>query len=152
MTTWLTPAQQRAWRALLAMNTHLHAHLSREIQSQSDLSYADFSVLVQLTDTDEGRTRISELADLLQWERSRLSHHLKRMEARGLIERSDCSEDRRGQFVAVTATGHAAIAQAAPAHVEQVRRLVFEGASAAELAAITDLSERVLARLSQVPQ
>ena len=204
MTDWLTPDQQRAWRALLGMNTHLHAHLARALQGSSDLSYADFAVLVQLTEApagralsarvhrrvpmpcraalcrarprcsrkpapsrpiraeiyfgmrDEarpaGRARISELADLLEWERSRLSHHLKRMESRGHIERSHCPEDGRGQYVAVTPVGRAAIAQAAPAHVELVRELVFEGMSDTELRAIIDVSERVAARLAQVPQ
>lgn len=152
MTDWLSPSQQRAWRALLGMNTHLHARLARSLQDSSDLSYADFAVLVQLTEAPDGRARISELADLLQWERSRLSHHLKRMESRGHIERSSCPEDGRGQYVAVTPIGRAAIEQAAPAHVELVRSLVFEGMSEAELEAITELSERVLTRLGQVPQ
>ena len=152
MTDWLTPDQQRAWRALLGMNTHLHAHLARVLQDSSDISYADFAVLVQLTEAPQGRSRISERAELLQWERSRLSHHLKRMESRGHIERSSCPEDGRGQYVAVTPIGRAAIEHAAPAHVELVRELVFEGMSEAELKAIIDVSDRVAARLAQVPQ
>jgi DNA-binding MarR family transcriptional regulator len=152
MTDWLTPSQQRAWRALLAMNTHLHARLARALQDSSDLSYADFAVLVELTEAPDGRARISELAALLQWERSRLSHHLKRMEARGHIERSSCPEDGRGQYVAVTPIGRSAIEQAAPSHVELVRELVFADISDAELQALTALSERVLERLDQVPQ
>jgi DNA-binding MarR family transcriptional regulator len=149
MTTWLTPEQQRAWRALLAMNTHLHAHLARALQDVCDLSYADFAVLVQLTEAPDGRARISALADLLQWERSRLSHHLKRMEARGHIQRSVCPEDGRGQYVAVTPSGRAAIEQAAPSHVELVRSLVFEGMSESEIDALIAVSERVLRRLTQ---
>lgn len=152
MTDWLTPSQQRAWRSLLDMNTHLHARLARSLQSSSDLSYADFAVLVQLTEAPDGRARISELADLLQWERSRLSHHLKRMESRGHIERSNCPEDGRGQYVAVTPIGRSAIEQAAPSHVELVRALVFDGMSEEEMDALTALSERVVARLGQVPQ
>lgn len=147
MTDWLTPDQQRAWRALLGMNTQLHAHLAKALQESSDLSYADFAVLVQLTDAPDGRARISELADLLQWERSRLSHHLKRMEARGHIERSSCPEDGRGSYVAVTPIGRSAIEQAAPAHVEQVRALLFEGMSESEMHALTEVSERVMDRL-----
>lgn len=150
--TWLSPDQQRAWRGLVAMNTQLHAHLARALQSSSDLSYADFTVLVQLTDTADGRTRISELADRLTWERSRLSHHLKRMEARGLIEREDCIEDRRGAYVSVTPEGRTAIAKAAPAHVQEVRTLVFSGMSPAELAALIEVTERICGRLDQVPQ
>ena len=152
MTEWLSPAQQRAWRSLLAMNTQMHAHLARALQSESDLSYADFMVLVALTDREDDRARISELADLLQWERSRLSHHLKRMEARGHIERSSCPEDGRGQYIAVTPIGRAAIEQAAPGHAELVRDLVFSDLTEAELTALTEVSERVVERLAQVPQ
>jgi DNA-binding MarR family transcriptional regulator len=151
MTDWLTPDQQRAWRALLGMNTQLHAHLAKALQDSSDLSYADFAVLVQLTDAPDGRARISELADLLQWERSRLSHHLKRMEVRGHIERSSCPEDGRGSYVAVTPVGRAAIEQAAPHHVELVRSLLFEDMSESEMHALTHISERVMDRLSRVP-
>lgn len=149
---WLSPDQQHAWRALLSMNTQLHACLARGLQAGSDLSYADFAVLVELTDAEDDRARISELADALQWERSRLSHHIKRMESRGYLDRSSCPEDGRGQYVSVTPAGRAAIAQAAPEHVALVRALVFDGMTDEEMATLTRVSERVLERLSQVPQ
>lgn len=149
---WLSPEQQHAWRALLSMHTQLHALLGRELQATSDLSYADFAVLVQLTDAEDDRERISELADRLQWERSRLSHHLKRMQARGLIDRASCPEDGRGQYVSVTPIGRAAIEQAAPEHVALVRSLVFDDMSDEEMRVMTAIHERILARLGQVPQ
>lgn len=149
---WLSPDQQQAWRALLSMHTQLHARLGRELQTTSDLSYADFVVLVRLTDAQDDRARISELADQLQWERSRLSHHLKRMEARGLIERASCPEDGRGQYVSIAAIGRAAIEQAAPEHVALVRSLVFDDMSEEEMAVMTRIHERILDRLGHVPQ
>lgn len=149
---WLSETQLRAWRALLDMHTQLQAQLARALQRDSDLSYADYMVLVQLTDRDDNRARISELADLLQWERSRLSHHIKRMESRALLERSDCPEDRRGAYVSVTSIGLSAIERAAPGHAELVRDLVFCDLSDDEVQTLTDVSERVLARLPYVPQ
>ena len=149
---WLTPEQQRAWRGLLFMNTQLHAHLARALQAESDLSYADYTVLVSLTDHEGDRARISELADFLQWERSRLSHHIKRMEARALLERASCPEDGRGQYIAVTPIGRAAIERAAPGHAALVRELVFADASDEELDTLIEVTERVRARLTQVPQ
>lgn len=149
---WLSPEQQHAWRALLSMHTQLHARLGRELQATSELSYADFAVLVQLTDDQDDRERISELADHLQWERSRLSHHLKRMQARGLIERASCPEDGRGQYVSVTPIGRAAIEQAAPEHVALVRSLVFDDMSEDEMRVLTRINERILDRLGHVPQ
>ena len=111
---WLTDEQQRVWRRWLAVNDQLPAALHRELQADSDLSLQDFDVLVQLTDAVEGRVRVSELATALRWERSRLSHHVKRMEGRGLVRREECADDGRGAFVVLTAAGRAAIERAAP--------------------------------------
>jgi DNA-binding MarR family transcriptional regulator len=72
------------------------------------------------------------------------------MESRGHIERSSCPEDGRGSYVAVTPIGRSAIEQAAPAHVEQVRALLFEGMSESEMHALTEVSERVMDRLARV--
>lgn len=146
---WLSDEAQQAWRSLLAMNTQLHAHLARALQRDSDISYTDFTVLVRLTDNADGRARISELAELLQWERSRLSHHIKRMESRDLLERSSCPEDGRGAYIAVTPAGRAALEQAAPSHAALVRELVFTGMSEHEMAALNAVCERVLGRLPQ---
>ena len=94
-TRWLTDDQQRVWRDWLRLNALLPAALHRELQADSDLSLQDFDVLVALTDTPEERLRVSELADALHWERSRLSHHVRRMERRGLVQRGRRSTARR---------------------------------------------------------
>ena len=144
---WLTEREQLAWRAMLAMWTRLNAQLAREMAADSDLSMADFSVLVALTDTCAGRTRAFSLADALQWEKSRLSHQLARMEKRGLIERTECAEDGRGQIVGVTAAGRAAIEAAAPAHVAAVRRLFLDALSDEQVEALTEIARAALARI-----
>jgi DNA-binding MarR family transcriptional regulator len=147
MTRWLSRPEQRAWRGLLQMTTRLEAQLNRELQGSSGLSLADYDVLVPLSEAAQGRLRVFELASELGWERSRLSHHLTRMQRRGLITREDCDADRRGAFVVLTDTGRAAINQAAPAHVETVRRLVFEGLSGEQVRSLQALTESVLRRL-----
>lgn len=131
------------------MNAELPALLHRELQADSGLSLPDFEVLVHLTDTPEGRVRVSDLASALQWERSRLSHHIKRMEARGLIARQECAEDGRGAFVALTPAGREAIEQAAPGHVRAVRELVFEPLTDQELEALASITDKVLAGLER---
>ena len=96
--------------------------LTRSLAEESGLSMPDYEVLVMLTDTPEGRVRMAALADKLEWERSRLSHHIRRMEARGLVERRECQEDGRGAFVGITPLGQRTIERAAPGHVSAVRR------------------------------
>jgi DNA-binding MarR family transcriptional regulator len=144
---WLDDREQRAWRSYLAMQNRLQAHINRRLQADSGLSLADFTVLVELTDVTDGRLRVRELAEALQWEKSRLSHHLSRMERRGLIERQDCQDDARGAFVVLTAEGRRAIEQAAPPHVETVRSAMFDGLDADQVDTLAHIAEVVLDRI-----
>jgi DNA-binding MarR family transcriptional regulator len=147
MTRWLDPEEQRAWRTLLAMNTRLMSRLNRELQEHSGLSLADYDVLVALTDVEEQSLRIGALGEALQWEKSRLSKQLSRMEARGLVARRECEEDRRGTHVDLTDLGRRAIEGAAPAHVDAVRALVFDPLTPRQVDALSAIGTAVLERL-----
>lgn len=147
VTPWLDDEQQRIWRSFVRVVGQLPVALGRDLQSHSELSNADFEVLVVLTDVPEGRLRASELASTMTWDRSRLSHHIKRMEARGLIERRECPEDGRGAFVTITEAGRRAIEKAAPGHVREVRRLVVDALTPEELRQLGAIMDKVLRRL-----
>src|SRR6476620_11019357 len=146
-TPWLDDRQHQAWRAWLAMGSRLPAALNRQLQRDSDLSLQDFDVLVQLTDVEDERVRVSALAAARGWERSRLSHHVTRMERRGLVAREECGDDGRGAFVVLTPEGRAAIEAAAPGHVRTVRSLVFDALTPAEVASLEAITSKVLGRL-----
>ena len=133
------------------MHARLTARLHRQLHVESGLSLADFDVLVQLTDRPDARARVLELADALQWEKSRLSHHLARMQRRGLVTREECPDDRRGAFIVLTADGRTAIEHAAPRHVATVRDLVFDQLTPDQVAALAGIAERILSRLDQEP-
>ena len=148
---WLTAQEEHLWRGWLKLNTDLATTLQRELQQDVGLSMPDFEVLVHLTDNPEGRVRVTDLAGLLQWERSRVSHHVTRMEGRGLVARVECSEDGRGAFVVITPQGRAAIEEAAPGHVRAVRRLMFDALSEEETAALAAVIDKLLARLDHSP-
>ena len=143
-TTWLTDQQQCVWRTYLAMSKQLSAALVRQMQAESDLSIADFEVLVELTDNPEGMVRYAELARNLAWEKSRLSHHIARMQKRGLVARQACPTDGRGAFVVITDQGREAIERAAPRHVDTVRELVFDKLSDGEAEQLRAICERIL--------
>ncbi|WP_433244413.1 MarR family winged helix-turn-helix transcriptional regulator [Streptosporangium sp. CA-135522] len=149
---WLDEDEQRAWRAHIRLQGQLTARLNRQLQADSGLSLADYEVLVQLTDTPDGRLRPFELQREIQWEQSRLSHHLSRMQRRGLICREECPDDGRGAFIVLTDAGRDAITAAAPGHVETVRRLFFEGLTRDQVALLEQLSTQVLARLDAAPE
>jgi DNA-binding MarR family transcriptional regulator len=144
---WLSAREQAVWRGWLALNAQLPAALNRQLQADSDLSLQDFDVLVQLTESADGRLRISQLATELNWERSRFSHHYKRMESRGLVEREECPDDARGAFVVLTPRGRAAIERAAPGHARVVQDLVFAALPEEELDVLRRFVDRVLGRL-----
>ena len=142
MSRWLTEDEQRAWRGLLRMTAQLNARMNRQLQDDYGISLTDYEVLVVLSEAPQGRRRVFEIADALAWEQSRVSHQLARMQRRGLVARQECPTDARGAFVVLTEAGRAAIERAAPAHVEMVRQLVFDGLSRDQLAVLTDSFHR----------
>jgi DNA-binding MarR family transcriptional regulator len=144
---WLDAGQQRAWRAWLDAHAHLSARLNRELQAGSGLSLSDYDVLVHLTDVPEGRLRSFELAEGLQWEKSRVSRQVARMAERGLVAKEAAPEDGRGAYVTLTRAGRRAIEDAAPAHVELVRRLLFDGLTAAQVRTLESIARSVVRRL-----
>lgn len=146
--TWLSEAEQRAWRSYIRMQAELEARLNRRLHDRFGLSMADYEVLVHLSEAPEGELRLFELGRALEWEKSRLSHHLTRMEKRGLVERRECPSDGRGAFVALKPEGRAAIEVAAPGHVDDVRQFVVDALGPERLAALDDIAATVLDALA----
>ena len=144
---WLTEREERAWRALQFMQMRLEGELARQLAADSGLSYPDYLVLVALTDRPDGRLRLFELAAVLGWEKSRVSHHVGRMVGRGLVTKEQCPADRRGFFVVVTSAGRQAIEAAAPGHLAAVRHLVIDRLDPEQLDTVGAIAEAVLAGL-----
>jgi DNA-binding MarR family transcriptional regulator len=146
-TRWLDEREQAVWRGYLTMGSALLAHLNRNLLTASGLSEGDYAVLVSLSEADGERLRAFELARGIQWEKSRLSHQLTRMERRGLVRREECLSDARGAFVALTDAGRQAIEVAAPRHVEDVRRWFIDLLSAEQLDALEGIIATVMGEL-----
>ncbi|MET7355363.1 MarR family winged helix-turn-helix transcriptional regulator [Streptomyces mirabilis] len=145
---WLTTTEERAWRGLLRMNDVLVNRTGRSLQGEFGLSGADYTVLAELTRVPGGRLRMVELSRTLAWEKSRLSHHLARMMKRGLVERTECADDRRGAYVTVTLQGREAITTAAPQHVADVRALFLDHLTPGQITLLAEISDLVLDKLS----
>jgi DNA-binding MarR family transcriptional regulator len=146
---WLDEREDRAWRALQFMQKRLEGELARQLAADSGLSYPDYLVLVALTDRPEGRMRLYELARVLGWEKSRVSHHIARMSDRGLVRKERCDADRRGAYVVVTTRGRGEIEAAAPGHVGAVRRLFVDRLTPDQLDAVGDVASAVLAAFDE---
>jgi DNA-binding MarR family transcriptional regulator len=145
---WLDGAEDRAWRGWMRMRTLLHAQILRDLARESGLSGPDYDVLSTVSEAEGRRSRLGDLADRMAWSRSRLSHHITRMERRGLVTREDCDTDGRGAFVVLTDAGLRAIQAAAPGHVASVRRHFIDLLSREQLDALAEISQTVVRRLS----
>ena len=144
---WLSETQQRVWRQWLAANAELSTAVGRQLSQDNGISSPDFQVLVRLSEEPGRRLRIVELARGMQWERSRLSHHLTRMEKRGLVLRRDCPQDGRGQFAELTDQGGHTVEQAAPGHVELVRSVLFDHLPEADLEVLDRITATLVERV-----
>src|SRR5258707_7344223 len=122
----MKPAQQRAWLAFMRLRLRLTYEMSRQLQAEANLSLADYDVLNALRYEPEGRTQITALAVRIGWERSRLSHHLRRLEGRELVELRTAQADRRATEGNLTDQSWAEITQASTRHVALIQRLVFD--------------------------
>jgi DNA-binding MarR family transcriptional regulator len=140
---WLDAAEMRAWRGLLRMGWLIEAGIGRDL-AEADLSFADYHVLANLSETPGHQMRITDLAARISWSKSRLSHQLSRMQARGLVCRSTCPTDARGALAVLTPAGLEAIQNAAPGHVESIRRHLLQPLSPEQVGALADIAEAVL--------
>ncbi|MFI5840053.1 MarR family winged helix-turn-helix transcriptional regulator [Catenuloplanes sp. NPDC051500] len=149
MTDWLTDDEQRDWRRFVEMQGRLMAQIAAHMQAEGKLSVPDYEVLVHLSEAPAGRMRSTDLIERTCWEKSRLSHHLTRMEKRGLITRELRADDLRYSDVVITPDGRAAIEGAAPMHVAHVRTWFVDALTPAELTTFAELCDKVTARLDE---
>ena len=147
-TRWLDADEQHAWRAYMYSWMLLGDRLDRELTREAGISHAYYEILVQLSETEDRALRMSELAERCLSSRSRLSHAVSRLEERGWVRRQVCAEDGRGQLAVLTDEGFAALAAAAPVHVESVRRHLFDQLSPTQVTAMREIGETLLRHLS----
>jgi DNA-binding MarR family transcriptional regulator len=140
---WLQDDEQAAWRSYLAMRRTLHGHLAKQLNSEFGLSDSDFEILVNLSESATGRMRAYELGEATQWEKSRMSRHLSRMETRGLIRRE--ATDARYPDIVVTDAGLAALKASAPANAARIRELFIDVLGPERLAVLRRAADDVVA-------
>ncbi|MGH2753099.1 MAG: MarR family winged helix-turn-helix transcriptional regulator [Actinomycetota bacterium] len=144
---WLDDQEFRAWLGYRRMRLALDAAINRDMARDSGLSEPDYDVLSNLSSTAGHRWRMSDLGKRMLWSKSRLSHHISRMEQRGLVRREGVDGDGRGASVVLTRRGLAAIVAAAPHHVGSVRDRFIDLLTREEIRVLGDIAEKVLARL-----
>ncbi|MFE4085979.1 MarR family winged helix-turn-helix transcriptional regulator [Streptomyces sp. YIM B13502] len=139
---WLTAEEEQAWRAFRRMAIAVQTRTVQDLAAHG-LSEPDYEVLSTLSERPEGTSTLHEQAAKMGWSRSRLSRHATRMEARDLIRRAPDPADGRGCLLVLTETGWDTLRQAAPTHLDSVRRHFVDRLEPEELAALGRIAEKI---------
>ena len=147
MTRWLSEEELDSWLPLIGVVLRLGTALDSQLQRDSDLTHFDYLCLAMLSEHEDHRTSMSDLAARTNSSLSRLSHVISKLEGRGLVGRCRSEISRRVTLVRMTEEGYAVLVAAAPGHVETVRSLVYDGLSKEDVDDLHRLMSHVLARL-----
>jgi DNA-binding MarR family transcriptional regulator len=143
---WLSSDERDAWLALSWLMFKLPGSFDAQLQRDSGISFFEYLVLAGLSLSPGRRLRMSELAQFANGSLSRLSNVVKRLEQRGLIFREPCVANGRFVEAALTDAGWAVVVQAAPGHVEAVRRYVFDALDPGQVSALRDIGRQIAER------
>ncbi|MGA4727055.1 MarR family winged helix-turn-helix transcriptional regulator [Micromonospora taraxaci] len=147
-----TADELRIWRTFIETTAALSSRLESRLQSDSSLSTGDYAVLLALSEAEGQSMRSSELAAHIGWERSRLSHHLGRMERRGLIRRQECATVPRGAEVLLTKTGAEAFGGATFPHLRAIRELFVDALTPDQIVAAGEIATALQRNLDALPK
>ncbi len=142
---WLTATEQAAWRAFLEACQELFGAVDAQLQHEGGMPHPYYEILVRLSEAPGRSLRMSQLAEASASSKSRVSHAVARLEERGWVRRVNCPTDRRGQIAELTEDGYAALSAAAPGHVEQVRRSLFDALTPEQVSQLAAISTAILA-------
>lgn len=135
------------WHSFFLMRRQLDRALEQQLQRHSDVSAADYEILVALSQAPGKQLRARTISEMIGWEKSRVSHQVSRMEKRGLVERRECESDARGVWIVITNEGRRAVLAAMRHHSAAIRRYFFDVLSPEEQRVLKGVSARVLAAI-----
>ncbi len=144
MTRWLDDDEKLAWRRYIAATRLVEDALDRQLRSDAQMPHSYYEVLVRLSAQPDRTMRMSDLAERTLSSRSRLSHAVGKLEGLGWVERSACPTDRRGLLARLTDAGMAALAEAAPGHVEEVRRRLLDPLSDEQVGQLSEICRTII--------
>ena len=148
---WLDEREMAAWLPFVRLLTALPSALDTQLRDETGISHLYYQVLVMLSAAPDGARRMSELARTTSMSLSRLSRAVASLEVRGWVERRPCSDDRRGQVAHLLPAGRRALDAAAPGHVAEVRRRVFDRLTREQVEQLREISGRLLSGLHDGP-
>jgi DNA-binding MarR family transcriptional regulator len=148
---WLTPEEMRTWLPLVGLVIQLPQALDRQLRVDAGISHVYYQILAMLSGAQERRLPMSSLARDTGTSLSRLSHAVTSLEKRGWVSRCVSDTDARVQVAILTDEGQQLLDLIAPAHVEEVRRVVFDRLTPDEVEVLGRISTRLLGGLTHQP-
>lgn len=150
-TRWFSAAEQDTWRSFVTGCHAFFAAIDAQLQRDAGMPHAYYEILVQLSEAPGRALRMTQLAEATSASKSRVSHAVARLEERGWVRRMDCPTDRRGQIAELTDEGYEVLAAAAPGHVEQVRRTLFDPLSPEQVSQLQTIMAAIRQAVGNVP-
>ncbi|WP_235929087.1 MarR family winged helix-turn-helix transcriptional regulator [Marisediminicola senii] len=144
---WLTDTERAAWVRFAAVLELLPGALGAQLSADEGLTHFEYFTLAMLSEAPHRTLRMTALANRTNSTLPRLSHVVSRLENEGFVARTACPDDRRAKNATLTEAGWAKVQQAAPAHVENVRSLVFDTLTPAQVESLEGVCRALLLRL-----
>ncbi len=145
----LTAAEDELFHAFYLMRRGFDHTLDAQLQHDDGISISELEVLMALVRSPGRRVRVRDLVTLTGWEKSRVSHQVTRMEARGLVEREDCAEDRRASWIRLSRDGRRVVVRALPRHTATIRRILFDALSSGQQDELLAISRRMIEAMDE---
>ncbi|KEP76012.1 MarR family transcriptional regulator [Microbacterium sp. SUBG005] len=150
-TSTVSPTQLRAYLAFTEVSNLLRHAVEKQLRDAGELSYVQFQLLATLGDAEDGRLRMTDLADQLVHSRSGLTYQAQTLERRGLVTRSPSPDDERSVVVALTAAGRDVLAAVFPGHIDALHRLLFSSLTDADIDDLARILQRAADHLRADP-
>lgn len=148
---WLQDEEKSTWRLYISATRLVEEALDRQMREDAGIPHSYYEILVHLSSEEDHSLRMSELAVRTLSSKSRLSHAVSKLEALGWVHRAACPSDKRGQLAVLTDEGMAALVEAAPGHVEEVRQRLFDPLTVEEQAVLGRACRKILVALGEDP-
>jgi DNA-binding MarR family transcriptional regulator len=139
----LTAEEEELFRSFYVMRRGFDRALDAQLQRDSNVSISELEVLMALVRSPGRRLRVRELVEMTGWEKSRISHQVTRMAARGFVEREECADDKRASYIKLTGEGRRIVVRALPEHTATIRRILFDALDAEQQEHFLEISRRM---------
>lgn len=148
---WLNSREMRAWRGYIETIGDLENALEGDL-AEVGLTVGDYQVLVYLSEREDSRMRMCDLAELLHLSPSGLTRRLDGLVKMGAVTRTPSPQDRRASLAVLTPRGRRLLEKVAPRHVMSVRRHFIDALTPQQIDVLGDVFEALSRRLASERQ